>query len=133
MSDTSPEPARAPVDAGPRPFEPIPDLEPVALEQLAKDWHAGLVFSAHHIDPASGLLGSVFLPLGLGGLADWSHEQVETIGTVYEYMSEAGPQSINGYPMFFSFRLLNRGDFEKLTAAVARIKAAVDAAAKVPT
>ena len=42
------------------------------------------------------------------------------IGTIYEYISEAGPRSINGFPCFFSHKVLNRSDFMRAHAAIGR-------------
>lgn len=36
------------------------------------------------------------------------------IGMVYEYLKNAGPMSINGYPFFMSLRLLNKEDNAKV-------------------
>jgi hypothetical protein len=36
------------------------------------------------------------------------------IHIIYEYYSEAGPRSINGYPIFMSFRVLDRTDAAKV-------------------
>jgi len=35
-------------------------------------------------------------------------------GLIYEYLSEAGPRSINGMPSFFSMRMLSKADAEKV-------------------
>lgn len=39
------------------------------------------------------------------------------IGVVWEWLSKAGPRSINGYPIFFSCRLMHREDWEKARRA----------------
>lgn len=39
---------------------------------------------------------------------------VPQIGMVYEYHTQAGPMSINGYPCFMSLRLLNKEDNKKV-------------------
>lgn len=39
-------------------------------------------------------------------------EYVGTIGTIYEYMDQAGPLSVNGRPSFLSMKLLNVEDTE---------------------
>lgn len=44
----------------------------------------------------------------------YQEHQVKSIGLVYEYLSEAGPISVNGKPTFFSLRLLNKVDTEKM-------------------
>jgi len=39
---------------------------------------------------------------------------IPSIGFVYEYLTEAGPMSINGKPNFFSTRFLNKEDTTKM-------------------
>jgi hypothetical protein len=41
-------------------------------------------------------------------------EYIKDIGMIYEYISEAGPRSINGNPIFTSFKLLSKTDFVKM-------------------
>ncbi len=45
---------------------------------------------------------------------DFKEKQLTSIGLVYEYLTEAGPTSVNGCPVFFSLRLLNKVDTEKM-------------------
>lgn len=40
--------------------------------------------------------------------------KLKSIGLVYEYLSAAGPMSVNGKPIFFSLRLLNHDDTKKM-------------------
>lgn len=40
-------------------------------------------------------------------------ERRQVIG-IYEYMSEAGPMSVNGLPSFMSCRMIHRGEADKL-------------------
>lgn len=44
----------------------------------------------------------------------YENERLQSIGLVYEYLSEAGPMAVNGKPTFFSLRLLNKADTEKM-------------------
>ncbi len=41
------------------------------------------------------------------------------IGLIYEDIGQAGPRSINGYPIFWSFRILNKSDWERARKAIA--------------
>jgi len=43
----------------------------------------------------------IFMSLALGALADMTEEAINDIGLIYEYWDQAGPRSINGYPIFF--------------------------------
>lgn len=42
------------------------------------------------------------------------------LGVVYEEHSKAGPRSINGYPIFYSFRVLSRNDWDRARKAITR-------------
>lgn len=42
------------------------------------------------------------------------------IAVIYEYMDKALPRSINGYPCFTSFHVLNRADWERARKAIYR-------------
>lgn len=44
----------------------------------------------------------------------FNENYISSIGLVYEYMSNAGPMSVNGLPNFFSARFLNIEDTEKM-------------------
>lgn len=44
----------------------------------------------------------------------YEKEQLNSIGLVYEYLSAAGPMAVNGKPTFFSLRLLNKVDTDKM-------------------
>lgn len=41
----------------------------------------------------------------------------------YEYLSEASPRGVNGYPCFFSLRTLDRNDVRRIDIAIKRIVA----------
>jgi hypothetical protein len=83
------------------------------LKQIAKDMWKGRIFTNRHCKDET-LLGSIFMSLALGGLNNLPDEDVNDIGMVYEYLSEAGPRAINGYPMFMSCRLLSKADTTKV-------------------
>jgi hypothetical protein len=50
----------------------------------------------------------------------WRKEFTQQIGVLWEWMSKAGPRAINGYPTFFSVRLLHRDDWERARKAIIR-------------
>lgn len=94
------------------------------LKKLAKDILAGDVFTSVQIrDPS--LLPNIFLPIALGAL---SADDIENFGLAYEYMNNACPMGINGYPCFMSCRLLNKADAQKLVEMVQLGQAAIDSA-----
>jgi len=44
----------------------------------------------------------------------------ESIGCMYEYFSEAGPRSINGYPVFMSACFMHKDDWKICVPAINR-------------
>ena len=91
-------------------YKPLTDEE---VKQLAEDIYKGLVFTDRHIRIKEELL-SVFMALAL-----MSEKQIEEIrknppGMIYEYMCEAGPRSVNGNPMFLSFKMISIEDAKKV-------------------
>lgn len=64
------------------------------------------------------MLPMVFLPLAIGALAKWEEEDFKQIGLFWAYYHEAGPRSINGYPCFFSMRMMHIEDWEKARTAI---------------
>ena len=44
------------------------------------------------------------------GLATFEETDLDSIGTIWEYMSQANPMAVNGMPTFFSCRLMHIED-----------------------
>ena len=81
------------------------------LKQIAMDLFDGKIFSDRHIsENEAHMIGNVFMPIALGAFKDTPEEELKNIGMIYEYLSEAGPRSINGMPMFMSFRYLTKDE-----------------------
>ena len=95
------------------PYRPKTDNE---LEHLAQDIVAGRVFHTFYQSreiAASGLhLYSIFLPLMFMDEESRKHIHDNKL-LFYEYLSEAGPRSCNGLPMFFSCRYISIEDVER--------------------
>jgi hypothetical protein len=74
--------------------------------------HDNTIFSNWHIqgdkEYIADMLGSVFMPLLFGA------EIPKDASLVYEYVSEAGPRSVDGMPMFMSCRFLKKPEAERL-------------------
>lgn len=103
-------------------------MEPLtaeALKTLADDIRAGRIFTSAHIATHDNVLGLVFMPLAFMSAED--RETLRDVGMAYEYLDKAGPRCINGYPMFFSVRLLSKEDTEKVFAIIRAIDEAVAA------
>lgn len=112
-------------------FKPksIPSLPEQELAQLAKDIATNLVFTSDHIprEQWDNTLGMVFMPIVLGAFSEYSEEARKDIGMVYEYYDKAGPRSINGYPIFFSFRIVNVKDRLVVWEKYEKIREVLDA------
>lgn len=83
------------------------------LKALAIDIFEGKVYTNRHISNPEDI-AMVFMVIALGGFAHLTEEQVKRIGLVYEYISEAGPRSINGMPSFFSMKMLSMDDTNRM-------------------
>lgn len=94
------------------------------MQTFVREMVQGKIFTSLHVQDQS-LLHLIFMPLCLGALADMSEEYVKEIGIIWEYLSKAGPRSINGYPMFLSMRVMHREDWEKIFPAVERAEKAL--------
>lgn len=46
--------------------------------------------------------------------------RLQNLGVIYEHLSAAGPRSVNGQPIFFSFHILNQSDWKRAHAAIVR-------------
>jgi hypothetical protein len=44
------------------------------------------------------------------------------VADIYEHISEAGPQSVNGFPIFMSYKTISKDDLAALGAKVELLK-----------
>jgi hypothetical protein len=99
------------------------DLKPMPRQELV-DFVLGVcdgkIFTMHHIPKAQqeGLISMVFMPIALGAFAGYLAGELENVGTIWEYYSQAGPRTINGYPMFMSFHIMLNTDWERALKAI---------------
>lgn len=98
--------------------EDIPAMSDDELRKFVDDLVSGRVFTHHQVLQES-MIPMVFMPIALGALK-WSDTGFANIGAIWEYMDQAGPRSINGYPMFTSLRLMNANDWETARVAAER-------------
>lgn len=77
------------------------------LTQIAKDLHAGKIWTSGHCRSRQEV-GQVFAILGFldKKTAKNVARRVGKKGMIFEYMDRAMPLGINGMPIFFSFRTL---------------------------
>lgn len=92
-------------------YEPRSDEE---IRQIAHGIRDGEIFCSDQCHPED--LPRVFMTFGLMGPKNAIELKIRDITLVYESLSAAGPHAINGMPMFFSLRLMNRDEHRKLTA-----------------
>jgi len=80
------------------------------------------IFTLHHIRESQReqMAPMVFMPLALGAFTGWHPAELEDIGSIWAYYSEAGPRSINGLPMFMTFRVIVKSDWKKACIAIDR-------------
>jgi len=76
----------------------------------------GKIFCDRQINPREigSMLAMVFMPIALGALSETANVVRDNIGMIYEYLSEAGPRSINGYPIFMSFKTLTKAETDEM-------------------
>jgi len=104
------------------------------INELALDLFKGSIFTSNQIRANDqSLLLSIFMPLVFmkKEYIDWMQDN--KISVFYEYWDQAGPRSINGYPIFFSMKMMDEKDakivWEKCEAIV---KAVDDEQEKIP-
>lgn len=93
------------------------------INDMARGIVANQYFVATQAPPD--MLTSIFMVLGLGGGADLDWDKV---GNVVEEMSKANPMAVNGYPTFFSCRIVHIDDWKVVGEKALAIQAAIDAA-----
>lgn len=103
-------------------YKPLTDEE---IKKLADDIYKGLVFTDRHIQNPDDI-SRVFMPLVLLKEEQIEELKAESPGMIYEYMDKAGPMSINGMPMFCSFRFLSQEDAKKVNDKYLQIKKAIE-------
>lgn len=104
--------------------KPVPPTSEDELNKIVQGILTNQVFTSNHVQNVD-MIPMVFMPIALGGLAD---VDLNTLGGIYEYMDKASPRSINGYPTFFSCRLVNREDWQRVGEAVRKGQEALRAA-----
>lgn len=102
-------------------YRPMADEE---IKKLAEDMYKGLVFTDRNIQPNEEVQ-TVFMPLALMGKELIDELRKNPPGMIYEYMDQAGPMSINGMPMFLSFKMVSIDDAKKVFDLYHKIKEVV--------
>jgi hypothetical protein len=84
------------------------------IKEYARGLHDGRLFTNFHIpeEQALQMVPSIFMPIGMGALSSYDHTK---LGAIVEWLEEAGPRSVNGYPIFMSCTVIHREDWGKIT------------------
>lgn len=83
------------------------------LDKFTTDLIDRKIFTSAHVkDVTPKLLGTIFMPVGLGALAHYPKEELANIGLLFEYLDQQTPMDIHGYPIFLSVHLLHKEDWE---------------------
>ena len=75
------------------------------------------------------MAGQVFLPLALMSSEDLKNFFDKKPALIYEYMHEAGPRSINGYPIFMSLKYLIEEELDIMNKYVDALRKAQEGVA----
>jgi len=83
------------------------------VKQLVVDVVGGRVFCDYMVpEGQTNTMQMVFMPLALMSREDGENLIENEASMLYEYLDKAGPRSVNGFPGFFSFQVLNRADHD---------------------
>lgn len=103
----------------------IDSRTPEELKKIVEDLLAQKLFTSLHLKDLNDL-PRVFMPFALGAWSHFTKEAAMDIGMIYESYDQAGPRSINGLPIFTSFKLINTKDASYVFAKYKEIKKAQD-------
>lgn len=97
------------------------------IKAIAKDIVLGNVFSTLALPPSDlSMINIIFMPITFGAFAGYTREQLDEIGSIYEYLSEALPTGVNGYPIFGSMQILSTEETDKLRHFIRNYAAAME-------
>jgi hypothetical protein len=94
------------------------------LKQIAWDIHSSKIFCDLMIYKSEKIhmTPMIFMPILFMESEELNKFAEGDVGMLYEYMDKAGSRSINGYPQFFSFSHLSRGDTRKVVEYYDKIR-----------
>lgn len=112
----------------------IPRLNDDDMKEIAAGLLGGRYFTLYDIEGANDDpenfnaerfwrdAAMVFMPLALGGLEGLD---IDELGNIIEDLNKAGPRSANGYPVFFSCRLIHKDDWDNILTRARKALAAL--------
>lgn len=94
-------------------------MEERELKRLGVDVYKGLVFTDWHVreQDMQQMMPLIFMPLIFID-KKILEDMKENCGMIYEYMDKALPRSVNGYPIFGSFRWIKKDEVEVVRKVV---------------
>ena len=97
------------------------------LKQIAKDMLADKIFTNAHIrEGDEHLLATIFMPFVFMDEKQRDELEAKGVKVLFEYLSEAGPRAINGYPMFMTCKYMTGEEWDKVYEYYEKMKKAVD-------
>lgn len=103
-------------------------MTPDEVKQLATDTFKEKVFYSTMVrEIEDHLITSIFMPVVFMNKEQIEQLVEDKVAAFYEYMSEAGPRSINGYPMFTSMKTITVEDLAKVQEIVEKLTEATNA------
>jgi len=82
------------------------------LKKIAHDIYIGKIFCNRQVEPS--MFGTVFMVWSLLDPLEKKKMIDSGMSMVYSDMQDAGPRSVNGYPIFWSMSVLNKQDDRKV-------------------
>ena len=100
------------------------------IAKLALDTFQGKVFTSDHIelDKQLDMLPLVFLPLGFMDEKGQNELMAKQPSMFYQFLAEAGPTAVNGYPSFMTFNVLNKAEHRQFIDEYLKYQDIADAA-----
>jgi hypothetical protein len=103
------------------------------LDDDALAWAQGRIFGSWDLKhDGDAMVGMVFMPITFMKAKDRAALKRRKTVHVYEYVNKAGPRSVNGCPIFLTFRHVNAEEFAYMVARARAIHEAQQAAKSAP-
>jgi hypothetical protein len=81
------------------------------LRKFVDDLVSDRIFTSSAVGADVQMLKSIFLPIALGAFSDYSKEELDQIGCIYEDLEKRQHWCVNGYPTFLSCKVMHREDW----------------------
>jgi hypothetical protein len=99
----------------------LPLLSDDKLREFVDDFVSNRIFTSAHLkDTEVDMLPMIFMPVAMGCFSSVQPDTLKQIGCLYEFYEKALPRSMNGKPMFMSFKMLHIDDWTRAMKAIDR-------------